>query len=300
LQKVIDSIEDGSDIDDFKRIKTNLGIASMPTITKDSTDRNRTSPFAFTGNKFEFRMCGSSANVSDSCFTINATVAHELMGIADRLEKASDVETEALVILKEIFSQHKRIIFNGNNYSQEWVDEAARRGLPNVSNTVLAIDCLNDDKNVSVYEEQNVLSRVETESRHEILFENYSKIINIEALTSIDMVNRQILPAALKFINKLSSTVSATAAAGVESKTAKSLLKKASDLTDSISADVDALKSAVEAAAALSDNRSEALAYHDNVVSAMDALRTDVDTLEPIVPDTIWPMPSYADLLFRV
>jgi len=300
LQKVIDSIEDGSDIDDFKRIKTNLGIASMPTITKDSTDRNRTSPFAFTGNKFEFRMCGSSANVSDSCFTINATVAHELMGIADRLEKASDVETEALVILKEIFSQHKRIIFNGNNYSQEWVDEAARRGLPNVSNTVLAIDCLNDDKNVSVYEEQNVLSRVETESRHEILFENYSKIINIEALTSIDMVNRQILPAALKFINKLSSTVSATAAAGVESKTAKSLLKKASDLTDSISADVDVLKSAVEAAAALSDNRSEALAYHDNVVSAMDALRTDVDTLEPIVPDTIWPMPSYADLLFRV
>ena len=300
LQSVINSIEDGSDVDDFKRIKTNLGISSIPAITKDSTDRNRTSPFAFTGNKFEFRMCGSSANISDSCFTINATVAHEISGIADRLEKATDVEAEALAILKEIFRDHKRIIFNGNNYSEEWVEEAARRGLPNISNTVLAIDCLKDEKNIAVFEEQGVLSRVEVESRHEILFENYSKIINIEALTSIDMTNRQILPAALKFINRLSSTVSATAAAGVESKTAKSLLIKASGLTDSISADVDALKSAVEAAAALSDNRGEAMAYREKVVPAMDALRSDVDTLEPIVPDTIWPMPSYADLLFRV
>jgi glutamine synthetase len=300
LQSVIDAIEAGGSFDSLDRIKTNLGISSIPTITKDSTDRNRTSPFAFTGNKFEFRMCGSAANIAEPCFTLNTVVADEIAEIADRLEKASDVEAESLAIIKEIIRDHKRIIFNGNNYAPEWVVEAARRGLPNIGSTVLAIDELKKEKNIAVFEKQGVLSRVEVSSRYEILLDGYAKIINIESLTAIDMVNRQLLPAALNFVNKLAGTVAVTANAGVESKAAKGLLAKVSALADIISVRVSELKACTDTASEISEAHEAAFAYREKVVPAMEALRVAVDELEPIVPADIWPLPVYADLLFRV
>jgi glutamine synthetase len=300
LQSVIDAIEAGGSFDSLDRIKTNLGISSIPTITEDSTDRNRTSPFAFTGNKFEFRMCGSAANIAESCFTLNTVVADEIAEIADRLEKASDVEAESLAIIKEIIRDHKRIIFNGNNYAPEWVVEAARRGLPNIGSTVLAIDELKKEKNIAVFEKQGVLSRVEVSSRYEILLDGYAKIINIESLTAIDMVNRQLLPAALNFVNKLAGTVAVTANAGIESKAAKELLSKVSALADIISVKVSELKACTDTASEIGEAHEAAFAYREKVVPAMEALRVAVDELEPIVPADIWPLPVYADLLFRV
>ena len=300
LQSVIDAIEAGGSFDSLDRIKTNLGISSIPTITEDSTDRNRTSPFAFTGNKFEFRMCGSAANIAEPCFTLNTVVADEIAEIADRLEKASDVEAESLAIIKEIIRDHKRIIFNGNNYAPEWVVEAARRGLPNIGSTVLAIDELKKEKNIAVFEKQGVLSRVEVSSRYEILLDGYAKIINIESLTAIDMVNRQLLPAALNFVNKLAGTVAVTANAGIESKAAKELLAKVSALADIISVKLSELKACTDTAAEIGEAHEAAFAYREKVVPAMEALRVAVDELEPIVPADIWPLPVYADLLFRV
>ena len=300
LEKVIDGIVSGGSFSGTDRDTTNLGISSIPTITKDATDRNRTSPFAFTGNKFEFRMCGSSANIAEPCFTLNTIVAETISEVADRLEKAANAETEALAIAKEIFTKHKRIIFNGNNYAPEWVDEAAKRGLPNIGNTVLAIDELKKEKNAAVFEKHGVLNHTEIESRYEILLEKYSKTINIEALTAIDMVNRELLPAALTFVTKLAAGIAASASAGVESKASKELLKKVSALADEMAAKVAALKEVTESAAAVSDARAAAGDYREKVFTGLEALRAVVDELEPIVPADIWPIPVYSDLLFKV
>ena len=296
LEKVIDSIETESAYDSVERIKTNLGISSIPTITKDATDRNRTSPFAFTGNKFEFRMCGSSANIAEACFTLNTIVAESLSEIADVLEKADDVEVAAVTVIKDIIEKHKRIIFNGNNYTDEWVAEAEKRGLPNIANTVLAIDVLKDPKNVAVYGKQGVLSQVEVESRYDILLEKYSKVINIEARTMIDMVSRQLLPAAYTYAAKLAAAKSA----GVASTSLDALLAKVSGLADSLAARTAELSAAADAASQIECPHKNALAFHDQVVADLAAVREVLDTLEPIVPADIWPVPVYADLLFRV
>jgi len=300
LQGVIDAIESGAALDATGLVKTNLGVASLPSFIRDTTDRNRTSPFAFTGNKFEFRMCGSSANVSEPCFTLNTVVAEELSLIADRLEKATEVKVEAIAIVKEIISAHKRIIFNGNNYSADWVEEAARRGLPNIGNTVLAIKELKNQKFIDVFGKQGVLSAVEVESRYEILLEGYSKIINIEALTAFDMVNRQLLPAALCFASKLAGTVANLKAAGVSSKEATELLSKVVALVDSLGVKNAVLKASTDAAFETGEAFETALAYRENVVPAIAAMREVVDTLEVIVPADIWPLPVYADILFKV
>ena len=300
LETVIDAIEAGKTPSSTDRVKTNLGVATVPTLTMDSTDRNRTSPFAFTGSKFEFRMCGSSANVAEPCFTLNTVVAETISEIADELEKASDVKSAALALVKKIIAEHKRIIFNGNNYAPEWVDEAARRGLPNIGNTVLAIEELKKPKNREVYIKQGVLSETELDSRYEILLDVYSKTISVEALTAIDMVNRQILPAAMDFVTDLAGTVTATASAGAESKSARELFTKVSALTDAIGTKVAELKACTDAASEIGEAREAAFAYREKVVPAMDALRVVVDELEPIVPADIWPLPVYADLLFRV
>ena len=300
LQGVIDAIESGAALDATGLVKTNLGVASLPSFIRDTTDRNRTSPFAFTGNKFEFRMCGSSANVSEPCFTLNTVVAEELSLIADRLEKATEVKVEAIAIVKEIISAHKRIIFNGNNYSADWVEEAARRGLPNIGNTVLAIKELKNQKFIDVFGKQGVLSAVEVESRYEILLEGYSKVINIEALTAFDMVNRQLLPAALCFASKLAGTVANLKAAGVSSKEATELLSKVVALVDSLGVKNAVLKASTDAAFETGEAFETALAYRENVVPAIAAMREVVDTLEVIVPADIWPLPVYADILFKV
>jgi glutamine synthetase len=300
LQGVIDAIESGAALDATGLVKTDLGVASLPSFIRDTTDRNRTSPFAFTGNKFEFRMCGSSANVSEPCFTLNTVVAEELSLIADRLEKATEVKVEAIAIVKEIIAAHKRIIFNGNNYSADWVEEAARRGLPNIGNTVLAIKELKNKKFIDVFAKQGVLSAVEVESRYEILLEGYSKIINIEALTAFDMVNRQLLPAALCFASKLAGTIANLKAAGVSSKEATELLSKVVALVDSLGVKNAVLKASTDAAFETGEAFETALAYRENVVPALAAIREVVDTLEVIVPADIWPLPVYADLLFKV
>ena len=296
LEKVIDAVETESAYDSVERIKTNLGIASIPTITKDATDRNRTSPFAFTGNKFEFRMCGSSANIAEPCFTLNTIVAESLSEIADALEQSDDVEVAAVTVIKDIIHKHKRVIFNGNNYTDEWVAEAARRGLPNIANTVLAIDVLKDPKNVAVYGKQGVLSEVEVKSRYDILLEKYSKIINIEARTMIDIVNRQLLPAAYTYAAKLAAAKSA----GVASTSLEALLAKVSGLADSLAARTAELSAAADAASQIECPHKNALAFHDQVVASLAAVREVIDTLEPVVPADIWPVPVYADLLFRV
>ncbi len=296
LEKVIDAVENESTYDSIERIKTNLGISSIPTITKDATDRNRTSPFAFTGNKFEFRMCGSSANIAEPCYTLNTIVAQSLSEIADKLEKTEDLEVDAVSLIKEIIQKHKKIIFNGNNYTDEWVAEAAKRGLPNIPNTVLAIDVLKDQKNIDVFSRQNVLSPVEVSSRYDILLEKYSKTINIEARTLVDIVNRQLLPAAYTYASKLARAKNA----GVTSKSLDARLTKVSELADSLADETVKLEAAADKAGAIADNRASALAYHDAVTTALAATRAVIDTLEPIVPADIWPVPVYSDLLFKV
>lgn len=231
-----------------------------------------------------------------STFILNTVVAEELSLIAEKLEKATDPGETAVEIVREIIKAHKRVIFNGNNYSEDWVKEAATRGLPNISNTVLAIGVLKDEKNISVLEKNNVLSRVEVESRYEILLENYSKTINIEALTLVDIVNRQLLPAALTFAGKLASL----RAAGVSSTAAEGLLGKVTKLADTMADRTAELKAAADAAGEIECPLASATAFREKVVPGMAEVRSAIDALEPIVPANIWPVPVYADLLFRV
>ena len=294
LQAIIESVISGNTYVDNGRVKTNLGISSLPVITEDATDRNRTSPFAFTGNKFEFRMCGSSSNIAEACFTINTVVAQTLCEIADTLEKAGDVKAVAMDVIKDIYTNHERVIFNGNNYSEEWVAEAAKRGLPNIGNTVLAIKEIKAEKNKLVFEKMGVLNEKEIESRYEILLDNYSKTVNVEALTLIDITERQLLPATLGYALKL-----AEIADKAGSKTAKSHLARLNALADSMDATLANLKAAVDGVPA-GEAFDAALYIRENVVSAMEALRSAIDATEPIMPADVWPVPVYADLLFKV
>lgn len=294
LQAVIDAIEAGKPYVSAGRVKTNLGIDSLPVITEDATDRNRTSPFAFTGEKFEFRMCGSSANIAEPCFTLNTIVADSVSDIAGRLEKASDVKAEALKAVREILTAHKKVIFNGNNYSEDWVKEAAARGLPNIGNTVLAIKVLKEDRIKSLFARQKVLTEKEVEARYDILLENYSKTINIEAQTFIDIANRQLIPASLRYALELAKAADKTG-----SSAAQKLLAKVKKLTDSLYEKTAELS---DAAGAAEDECvfETAKNFSEKVVPAMADAREVVDELEPLVPAELWPVPVYADLLFRV
>jgi glutamine synthetase len=300
LEAVLKAIESDSDYAGAKRTSLDIGVTSLPNLPKDTTDRNRTSPFAFTGNKFEFRMCGSAANISGPCFTLNAIVAEELGEIADRLEKASDFNAEVAAVVKEIIKNHKRIIFNGNNYAPEWLEEAARRGLPNLPNTVAAIGALKVQKNKDVLEKYGILSEVEIDSRYEISLENYSKTINIEALTLLDMANRQLLPAVRIALDKAASLVGSLKAAGRTSRSADAALDELIALSDAFAEKTAALKNATDKAAATEDSLANAAAYCEKVLPAMAETRAVIDKLETVVPADIWPVPVYADLLFRV
>ncbi|MEN6461174.1 MAG: glutamine synthetase III [Syntrophomonas sp.] len=294
LNAVIEAVINGKCYEDCGRVKTNLGVSSLPVITEDATDRNRTSPFAFTGNKFEFRMCGSANNIAEPCFILNTVVAKELSEIADALEKAENVTAAAMDIVKEFIIAHKRVIFNGDNYSAEWVEEAARRGLPNIGNTVLAIKELRSEKNKAVLSEMGVLTETEIESRYEILLEHYSKTINIEALTMIDIIERSLLPATLSYALKLSEISEKTG-----SKAAKVRLEQLTALADSMDNKLTILKDAVNTA--IVDCPFEtALNYREKVVSAMEAARTVIDETESVIPADVWPVPVYADMLFKV
>lgn len=278
------------------------GVASLPKLPKDATDRNRTSPFAFTGNKFEFRMLGSSASIAGCNFVLNTIVAEILQKFADKLEAASDFTNAVGALLAETVRDHKKIIFNGNNYSEEWVSEAESRGLPNLKSTVECIPTFIKDKNVAVFVKHGILSKSEIESRYEILLENYIKVINIEALTMISMAKTEIMPSAFKYSKELSDTINAVKETGmsVEVSAQSSVLKEISPVLSSFASNIQALKKAVEKASSESGLLKEAEAFHKLVVPAMEALRADGDKLEAIIPKDIYPFPTYAELLFNI
>ena len=303
LEDVVNQIiEKGSAESCIKGEELNLGISTVPVVTKDATDRNRTSPFAFTGNKFEFRMCPSSGSISGPNFVLNAIVAEVLSEFADRLEKAHDVEAEVNDIIIETVKKHKRIIFNGNGYSEDWIEEAARRGLPNITTTEESIKSLLDEKNIEVLEKHNVLTREEVHSRYEISLENYSKTINIEALTMIEMTKREILPAVISFAGKLAKGINEMKSTGLSLRLncQDELLEKVCILTNSADEKVKVLENVLLKAEGIEESYEQAYAYKFEVVAAMDDLREDIDALETIVGKEYWPLPTYTDLLFSV
>ncbi|WHH60286.1 glutamine synthetase III [Petroclostridium sp. X23] len=280
-----------------------IGVNTLPALPKDTTDRNRTSPFAFTGNKFEFRMVPSSASISGPNVVLNTIVAETLSRIADRLEKAIDFNAEVEALCKEVVVNHKKIIFNGNGYSDEWVAEAEKRGLPNISSTVEAVKHLISEKSIAVFEKHCVLSKAELYSRFEINLEAYIKQINIEALTMIEMSKRQIVPAAIKFANELAASINAVKLTGIDADVSvqAEILKDVSGTLASFKKNIEKLeKATAEAAEMHGDTYKQACAYRDEVFTAMSELRADGDKLETMIDAELWPMPTYADLLFNV
>ncbi|MDP4145214.1 MAG: glutamine synthetase type III, partial [Bacillota bacterium] len=280
-----------------------IGVNTLPALPKDATDRNRTSPFAFTGNKFEFRMVPSSSSIAQCNFTLNTIVAETLSEIADRLEKASDVNAEVQTILTEIVKNHKRIIFNGNGYSDEWVVEAEKRGLLNIKSTVEATKALIAEKNLAVMEKHGVLSRVEMESRYEIMLENYTKAINIEALTTLEIAKRQILPSVIKFATSLAGSINTINAAGVNADVSAQteLLTEVSSLTASLKKNIAVLEETVAKAENFEGDAYELAAFYKfDVFEKMNAVRADADKLEVIVDADFWPLPTYGEMLFNV
>ncbi|MBN1804162.1 MAG: glutamine synthetase III [Sedimentisphaerales bacterium] len=275
-----------------------LGISSLPPLPKDCTDRNRTSPFAFTGNKFEFRMVGSTQSTSGPTFVLNTIVADELSAIADELEKAGDVTVCAQGILKRIANEHARIIYNGDNYSEKWVKEAEKRNLPNICSTVDSLKTIMDEENVNLFERQNVLSRAELKARTEILLEAYSMQINIEALTMLNMVKRQVLPACVEYSSCLAGSVTSITSAGVSAETQKAMLEKLCGLISSLDEGVKKLEENVSKAGKTTGISDKAEFYRKYVIEAMSEVRRAADALEAVVDAELWPLPTYAEMLF--
>lgn len=276
------------------------GVRTLPDLAKDATDRNRTSPFAFTGNKFEFRMVGSRDSIAGPNVVLNTIVAEAFSEACDVLEAADDFGLAVHDLIKKYAAKHQRIIFNGNGYSDEWVSEAARRGLPNIKSMVEAIPALTTDKAVAMFEKFKVFTRAELESRAEIKYENYAKAINIEARTMIDMASKQFIPAVIKYTKSLADTVIAVKAAGVDATVQAEALEEVTKLLAETKKANVRLAELVEEAAAMEEGEKQARFYHFDVVPAMEALRAPVDKLEMIVDKEAWPMPSYGDLIFEV
>ena len=302
LEAVIDAIASDSPYAGPVKMKMDLGVDVLPKFSKDTTDRNRTSPFAFTGNKFEFRMPGSAQNLSDCDTILNTAVAKELKGYADELEGAEDFTAAAIALVKRTIRDHRRVIFNGNGYTAEWEAEAARRGLPNKKNAPAALPALIDPKNIALMEEFGVLTKVEMYSRYEVELEHYSKIINIEALTMLEMARKQLLPAVNAYMSEVANTAASKLAVSesisVRSET-KTLGRLSAD-ADAMSDAIDTLQDAVDAAKALPSESEKAVAFHDNVLPAMDTLRAAADDAETLCGEDYWPLPSYSKMLYYV
>ena len=302
LEAVIDAIASDSPYAGPVKMKMDLGVDVLPKFSKDTTDRNRTSPFAFTGNKFEFRMPGSSQNLGDCDTILNTAVAKELKGYADELEGAEDFTSAAIALIKRTIRDHRRVIFNGNGYSAAWEEEAARRGLPNKKNAPAALPALIAPKNIALMEEFGVLTKVEMESRYEVEMEHYAKVINIEALTMLEMARKQLLPAVNAYMSEVANTAASKLAVSesisVRSET-KTLNRLSAD-ADAMSDAIDTLQDAVDAAKALPSESEKAVAFHDNVLPAMDALRAAADDAETICGEDYWPLPSYSKMLYYV
>ncbi|MDY4069972.1 MAG: glutamine synthetase III [Lachnospiraceae bacterium] len=280
--------------------KLETGVSTLPDFEKDATDRNRTSPFAFTGNKFEFRMVGSADSIASPNTTLNAIVAEAFCEAADVLEKASDFDQAVHDLIKEYMTKHQRIIFNGNGYSDEWVVEAERRGLPNIKSMIEAAETLTTDKAVSLFEKFGIFTKVELESREEIIYETYAKTINIEALTMIDMAGKKIIPAVVKYSKNLADTVLAVKEAGADASVQADLLKTVTEKLAAMQKALAALKDAETKAGAMEDVKAQAFFYKDTVKVIMDELRAPADELEMIVDKELWPIPTYGELMFEV
>ena len=302
LEAVIDAIASDSPYAGPVKMKMDLGVDVLPKFSKDTTDRNRTSPFAFTGNKFEFRMPGSAENLSDCNTILNTAVAKELKGYADELEGAEDFTSAAIALIKRTIRDHRRVIFNGNGYTAEWEAEAEKRGLPNKKNTPAALPALIEPKNIQLMEDFGVLTKVEMESRYEVEIEHYSKIINIEALTMLEMARKQLLPAVNSYMSEVANTAASklavSEAISVRSET-KTLQKLSAD-ADAMSDAIDTLQAAVDAAKTLPTETEKAVAFHSDVIPAMDALRAAADDAETICGEDYWPLPSYSKMLYYV
>ena len=301
LEDVVEQlISTGEATHSLKGGKLETGVSTLPDLFKDATDRNRTSPFAFTGNKFEFRMVGSRDSIANPNIVLNTIVAEAFADACDILEKADDFDLAVHDLIKEYLTENQRIIFNGNGYSDAWVTEAERRGLPNIKSMVEAIPAITTEKAVELFERFNVFTKAELESRAEIQYEAYAKAINIEARTMIDMASKQFLPAFIKYTKTLADTINAVKAAGVDATVQTEALKEVSALMAETKAALDRLVKVTGEAAAKEEGEVQATYYHTEVVPAMDALRTPVDKLEMIVDKEAWPMPSYGDLIFEV
>ena len=302
LEAVIDAIASDSPYAGPVKMKMDLGVDVLPKFSKDTTDRNRTSPFAFTGNKFEFRMPGSSQNLSDCDTILNTAVAKELKGYADELEGAEDFTSAAIALVKRTIRDHRRVIFNGNGYSAEWEEEAARRGLPNKKNAPAALPALIDPKNIALMEEFGVLTKVEMHSRYEVELEHYAKVINIEALTMLEMARKQLLPAVNAYMSEVANTAASKLAVSekISVRSETKTLEKLSVDADTMSDTIDALQDAVDAAKALPTEALKADAFRDNVIPLMNTLRAAADDAETICGEDYWPLPSYSKMLYYV
>ena len=297
LQAILDAVEAGRDYTDMAKTKMDLGVSALPDIQKDTTDRNRTSPFAFTGNKFEFRMLGSSLNIACPNIMLNTAVAEELRQFADELDGAADFQAALTALLRREIKAHKRIIFNGNGYDESWVAEAEKRGLLNLKSTDAALPHYTDEKNIRLFETHGVYTKLEMESREEAVIEEYYKTLHIEALTMRDMARREILPACLSFERTVADGALAKKQLGLAGGAETRLLTQVSALNDALERAVSTLEEAVEAAPK-ADAETLAHYYHDEVIPCMDAVRKPADALERMVGKEHWPFPTYADILF--
>ena len=301
LEDVLEQlISTGEATHSLKGGKLQTGVDTLPDLAKDATDRNRTSPFAFTGNKFEFRMVGSRDSIAGPNVVLNTIVAEAFSEACDVLEKADNFDEAVHDLIKKYATEHQKVVFDGNGYSDAWVEEAERRGLPNIKSMVEAIPALTTDKAINLFEKYKVFTKAELESRAEIKYENYSKAINIEARTMIDMASKQIIPAIIKYTKELADTVVAVKEAGADASVQAELLTEVSGLLAESKKALEALKVVTDQAAAMEEGEDQARFYHFDVVPAMEALRAPVDKLEMIVDKEAWPMPSYGDLIFEV
>jgi len=303
LTEIMEILAAGGEVGGKKGGELKLGVSTLPVLPKDNTDRNRTSPFAFTGNRFEFRMVGSSQSIAGPNFVLNTIVAEILDEIAGQLEGREDVNAEAQKIVQKIAKEHGRIIFNGNNYTNEWVEIAAERGLPNIRSTPEALPVLTSEKVVKVFEKHGVLNKTELEARKEVVLENYIKTINIEALTALEMAKRQILPAGIAFASEVAQSINSVKATGVKALTSaqEELLEEVSSILASLKKNIKALEDVqVKAEKMHGDTYKQAMFYKESVFTAVNDLRADADKLETIVDKDLWPLPTYADLLFNL
>jgi glutamine synthetase len=289
----------GKDYVPKRAVKGSIGVPESPIFPMDSTDRNRTSPFAFTGNKFEFRMLGSSASVADPNIVLNTIMAESLSQFADKLEKKSeDIEASMRRLIRDTFKKHRRILFNGNGYAPEWVAEAEARGLCNYRTTADAVPHLTDEKNVSLFAKHHVYTEAELISRREIMFSDYVKITHIEASTMLDMAKKEIIPASLSYMKEISETVVNFQNIGIDSTFKKSLLAKISENTDSLSKELDNLAESVEKLDSIKEVSEQANFARDSVIPTMNKVRLYADNLETLVAKKYWPFPTYGEMLF--